>query len=106
MRGQSHNVTDPVKSPLVSATKVQRAPAAALLVDRTALSTAQDKNDALAVTTTLETAVRTDVGPIPAMARIERGGASDPVSALRRSGYRARVASIFPAVRGAGGGPV
>ncbi|MFL5136347.1 MAG: L-rhamnose catabolism isomerase, partial [Microvirga sp.] len=47
MLDQSHNVTDPIESLMLSATEVQRAYAAALLVDRKALQGYQDDNDAL-----------------------------------------------------------
>ena len=106
MLDQSHNVTDPIESLMVSAMEVQRAYAQALLVDRKALDGFQDGNDALMATTTLKTAFRTDVEPILAMARLESGGAIDPVSTYRASGYRARAAEVRPAVSGAGGGIV
>ena len=73
----------------VSAMEVQRAYAQALLVDRTALDGYQDDNDALMATQTLKAAFRTDVEPILAMARLQKGGAIDPVAAYRASGYRA-----------------
>ena len=47
MLDQSHNVTDPIESLMLSAVEVQRAYAAALLVDRQALEGYQDDNDAL-----------------------------------------------------------
>ena len=106
MLDQSHNVTDPIESLMVSATEVQRAYAQALLVDRAALAGYQDENDALMATTTLKHGFRTDVEPILAMARLEGGGAIDPVAAYRASGYRAQVAQQRPAVSGAGGGIV
>ena len=106
MLDQSHNVTDPIESLMVSAMAVRRAYAQALLVDRTALAGFQDDNDALMATTTLQTAFRTDVEPILAMARMEAGGAIDPVATYRASGHRAEVAEIRPAVSGAGGGIV
>ncbi|MES2967713.1 MAG: L-rhamnose catabolism isomerase [Pseudomonadota bacterium] len=106
MLDQSHNVTDPIESLMVSATEVQRAYAAALLVDRAALAGCQDGNDALMATATLKAAFRTDVEPILAMARLEKGGAIDPVATYRAAGYRARVAAIRPKVSGAGGGIV
>lgn len=106
MLDQSHNVTDPIESLMVSATEVQRAYAQALLVDRTALAGYQDGNDALMATTTLKRGFRTDVEPILAMARLESGGAIDPVAAYRASGYRARVADVRPKVTGGGGGIV
>lgn len=106
MLDQSHNVTDPIESLMVSATEVQRAYAQALLVDRAALVGFQDTNDALMATTTLKSGFRTDVEPILAMARLDQGGAIDPVAAYRASGYRAQVAAERPAVSGAGGGIV
>ena len=106
MLDQSHNVTDPIESLMVSATEVQRAYAHALLVDREALVGFQDVNDALMATTTLKHGFRTDVESILAMARFENGGAIDPVAAYRLSGYRASVADVRPASSGAGGGIV
>jgi L-rhamnose isomerase/sugar isomerase len=106
MLDQSHNVTDPIESLMVSAMEVQRAYAQALLVDRAALSAYQDGNDALMATTTLKRAFRTDVEPILAMARVDAGGAVDPVATYRASGYRAAVAAVRPRVTGAGGGIV
>ncbi|WP_424930367.1 L-rhamnose catabolism isomerase [Amaricoccus tamworthensis] len=106
MLDQSHNVTDPIESLMVSAMEVQRAYAQALLVDRNALNDFQEENDALMATTTLKRGFRTDVEPILAMARIENGGAIDPVATYRASGYRAKVAGERPAVSGAGGGIV
>ncbi len=106
MLDQSHNVTDPIESLMVSATEVQRAYAQALLVDRTALVGFQEDNDALMATTTLKHGFRTDVEPVLAMARLENGGAIDPVAVYRASGYRAQVAAERPAVSGAGGGIV
>ena len=47
MIDQSHNVTDPIESLMVSAIEVQRAYAQALLVDREALEAAQDDNDVM-----------------------------------------------------------
>jgi len=106
MLDQSHNVTDPIESLMTSAMEVQRAYAQALLVDRKTLESCQEDNDALMATTTLKTAFRTDVEPVLAMARLESGGAIDPISTYRAAGYRAKVAEIRPEVSGAGGGIV
>lgn len=106
MLDQSHNVTDPIESLMLSAVEVQRAYAQALLVDRQALRGFQDENDALMATQALKAAFRTDVEPILAMARFEGGGAIDPVGAYRAAGYRAKVAGERPAVAGGGGGIV
>ena len=106
MLDQSHNVTDPIESLMLSAVEVLRAYGAALLVDREALAGYQDDNDALMATQTLKTAFRTDIDPILAMARLQAGGAIDPVAAYRASGYRKKVAAERPAVASGGGGIV
>ena len=106
MLDQSHNVTDPIESLMLSAVEVQRAYAQNLLVDRELLEAAQDSNDALAATQALKQAFRTDVEPILAMARLKKGGAIDPVATYRKAGYRQKVAAIRPAVTGGGGGIV
>lgn len=104
MLDQSHNVTDPIESLMTSAMEVQRAYAQALLVDRRALEGYQDTNDALMATATLKAGFRTDVESILAMARFEKHGAIDPVSAYRASRYREKVSLERPTVSGAGGG--
>jgi len=106
MLDQSHNVTDPIESLMLSAAEVQRAYAQALLVDRKALEGFQEDNDALLATQTLKTAYRTDVEPILAMARLQGGGAIDPVAAYRASHYRAKVAAERPMAAAGGGGIV
>ncbi|WP_193336570.1 L-rhamnose catabolism isomerase [Devosia beringensis] len=106
MLDQSHNVTDPIESLMLSASDVQRAYAQALLVDRKELAAAQQGNDALAATQALRLAYRTDVEPILAMARYDHGGAIDLLGSYRASGYRAKVAAVRPAVEGGSGGIV
>ncbi|WP_377278337.1 L-rhamnose catabolism isomerase [Rhizobium sp. R86522] len=106
MIDQSHNVTDPIESLISSANEIRRAYAQALLVDRAALGGYQNDNDALMASETLKRAYRTDVEPILAEARRRAGGAIDPVATYRASGYRARVATERPAVKGGSGGIV
>jgi L-rhamnose isomerase/sugar isomerase len=106
MIDQSHNVTDPIESLIASANEIRRAYAQALLVDRTALEGFQSGNDALMATETLKRAYRTDVEAILAEARRRSGGAIDPVATYRASGYRSRIASERPAVKGGSGGIV
>ena len=84
MLDQSHNVTDPIESLMVSAMEVQRAYAQALLVDRAVLEGCQEANDALMATLTLKAAFRTDVEPILALARLEKGGGDRPGRGLPR----------------------
>ena len=106
MLDQSHNVTDPIESLMSSAIEVQRAYVQASLVDRVALAAYQDSNDALMASATLKAAFRTDVEPILAMARLQAGGAIDPIGVYRASAYRAAVAAVRPRVSGMGGGIV
>ena len=106
MIDQSHNVTDPIESLMISACEIQRAFVQASLVDRAALDGYQGDNDALMASATLRAAFRTDVEPILAMARLRKGGAIDPIATYRASGYRAEVAAIRPKVSGGGGGIV
>lgn len=106
MLDESHNVTDPLESMMASATEVVRAYAQALLVDRTALLAHQEANDALMASETLKRGFRTDVEPILAQARLEKGAAIDPLATFRACGYRARIGRERPAVSGAGGGIV
>ncbi|UVC08127.1 L-rhamnose catabolism isomerase [Rhizobium sp. TH2] len=106
MLDQSHNVTDPIESLMTSAMEVCRAYAQALIVDRKALGEYQEGGDALLAYETLKRAFRTDVEPILAMARLEQGGAINPVAAYRTSGYRKKVGDERPAVTGSGGGIV
>ncbi len=106
MLDQSHNVTDPIESLMTSAIELQRAYAQALLVDRQVLADYQQQNDALMAAQTLKRAFTTDVQPILARARLQKGAAIDPVSAYRRSNYRLECASKRPASQSFGGGIV
>ncbi|MFV0382580.1 MAG: sugar isomerase, partial [Paracoccus sp. (in: a-proteobacteria)] len=106
MIDQSHNVTDPIESLMVSACEIQRAFVQASLVDRAALRDCQQANDALMAAATLRAAFRTDVEPILAMARLRAGAAIDPVATFRASDYRAKVAELRPRAKGGGGGIV
>jgi L-rhamnose isomerase / sugar isomerase len=92
MIDQSHNVTDPIESMLSSAEAIVGAYAKALLIDRGALEAAQQANDVMAAFQILRQAYRTDVTPILARARIDAGGAQEPIAAYRDSGWRERKA--------------
>lgn len=99
MLDQSHNVTDPIESLIESAAAVQRALAQALLVDRDALTAAQETNDALGAARLLREATQIDVEPIVQMVRAGGGGAIDPITVYRASGYRKRQANARTAER-------
>ena len=106
MLDQSHNVTDPIESLIVSAVEVQRAYAQALLVDRPALEAAQNADDVMAALRIFKAGFVTDVSPILAEARRRAGGAIDPIAVYRASNYRAHKANERPAAAGSSSGIV
>jgi L-rhamnose isomerase/sugar isomerase len=106
MLDQSHNVTDPIESLMSSAIELQRAYAQALLVDRAQLSAYQQGNDVMRANQALKRAFNTDVQPILARARIDKGAAIDPLYTYRASAYRDQCARSRPAVAGASSGIV
>lgn len=106
MLDQSHNVTDPIESLMLSAVEVSRAYVQALLVDRDKLFEAQKNGDALLALSTLKEAFTTDVSPILATARAESGGAIEPLNTYRASNYRNIKAKERPAKLGISAGIV
>jgi L-rhamnose isomerase/sugar isomerase len=106
MLDQSHNVTDPIESLMVSAVELTRACVQAHLVDRDELTEYQDGNDPVMALHMLRQAFTTDVSPILAMARYLAGGAIDPIATYRASGYRARTVAARPAALRLGAGIV
>ncbi len=103
---QSHNVTDPIESLMTSAVSVQRSYIQALLVDRPSLSIHQQSNDAIMASQTLKDAFETDVTPILQMARLNAGGAIDPLGCYRAFDYRNGLATNRPAITSSGSGIV
>ena len=101
MLDQSHNVTDPIESLVMSAIELSRAYVQAHLVDRAALTEAQEKCDPLIALATLKQAFTTDVSSILAIARERAGGAMDPIATYRESGYRQHKAEERPSKVGA-----
>ncbi len=97
MLDQSHNVTDPIESLMMSVIEVVRAYVQAHLVDREALTAAQDRCDAIEALAILKRAFTTDVSPILAIARARAGGAIDPIATYRASRYREQKARERPA---------
>jgi L-rhamnose isomerase/sugar isomerase len=92
MIDQSHNIEPKIEAMVQSVINVQIAHAKALLVDRPRLKAAQESGDVLAAHRVLTDAFETDVRPLLAAARLALGLDPDPIAALRRSGYVARVA--------------
>lgn len=88
MIDQSHNITDPIESLLASAEAIVSSFLKAEAVEREALAEAQAANDVMGAFLSLRRAYNADVGPIVALARIEAGGAADPIALYRSSGWR------------------
>ena len=101
MLDQSHNVTDPIESLMLSAIELVRAYVQAHLVDRDALKDAQETCDPLLALSVLKQAFTTDVSAILAVARERAGGAIDPLTTYRQSGYRRHKAEERPITKGA-----
>jgi L-rhamnose isomerase/sugar isomerase len=92
MLDQCHNIEGKVPAEIRSVMNVQEATAKALLVDREALSAAQQEGDVLGANSVLMDAFATDVRPLLAELREEMGLDPDPLAAYARSGHAERVA--------------
>ncbi|TBH70475.1 sugar isomerase [Aquirufa antheringensis] len=84
----SHNVKDPLEDLLQSVEAIQIAYAQALLVDRAALEAAREANDVVRCQEILQAVFRTDVRALVAQARLELGGALDPIALYRQEKMR------------------
>jgi L-rhamnose isomerase/sugar isomerase len=84
----SHNVKDPLEDLLQSVEAIQIAYAQALLVDRVALEAAREANDVVRCQEILQAVFRTDVRALVAQARLELGGALDPIAMFREQKMR------------------
>ena len=87
----SHNLKDPLEDLIQSLEAIRIAYAQALLVDRKALETAQMENDVTRCQEILQAAYRTDVRPLVAEARMQSGGAIDPIGLYRQTGGKKRI---------------
>ena len=79
----SHNVKDPLEDLIQSLEAIQEAYAKALLVDQDELKAAQQENDVVKCQEILQNAYRTDVRPLLENARLNAGGALNPIKAYR-----------------------
>ncbi len=80
----SHNIKDPLEDILQSLEAILIAYAQALLIDQNKLKNAQMNNDVVLCQEILQDAYRTDVRPLIAQARIDNGGANNPLEAYRK----------------------
>ncbi len=79
----SHNIKDPLEDLLQSLEAILEAYAKALLIDQVALKEAQLNHDVVLCQEILQNAYRTDVRPLLQKARLELGGALNPMSSYR-----------------------
>lgn len=84
----SHNIKDPLEDLMQSLDAIQESYAKALLVDQAALKAAQEDNDVVKCQEILHNAYRTDVRPLLEKARLNRGGAINPIAAYRQLDLR------------------
>ena len=84
----SHNVKDPLEDLMQSVEAIQIAYSQALLVDRKALEVAREANDVVRCQEILQAVFRTDVRALVAQARLELGGALDPIALFREDKMR------------------
>ncbi|MGW8064226.1 L-rhamnose isomerase [Streptomyces ziwulingensis] len=93
MLDQCHNIEAKIPAIIRSVMNVQEATAKALLIDDEALAAAQAEGDVLASNAVLMDAYNTDVRPLLAEIREEKGLRPDPVAAYRASGWQERIAA-------------
>jgi L-rhamnose isomerase/sugar isomerase len=91
MLDQCHNIEDKVPGQIRSVLNVQEMTARALLLDRDALAVAQDSGDVLGAQQIFMDAFYTDVRPLLATWREERGLPADPMRAYADSGYQQEI---------------
>jgi L-rhamnose isomerase / sugar isomerase len=91
MLDQCHNIEEKIPGQIRSVLNVQEMTARALLVDRAALSAAQDAGDVLEANGILMDAFYTDVRSNLAGWRESRGLPADPIAAYKASGYREKI---------------
>ncbi|TFD61285.1 L-rhamnose isomerase [Cryobacterium sp. Hh7] len=93
MLDQCHNMEEKIPGQIRSVLNVQEMTARALLVDREALTIAQNAGDVLGANGILMDAFYTDVRGDLGSWRESRGLAADPMKAFAASGYQARISS-------------
>lgn len=92
MIDQSHNIEPKLEAMLVSILNCQTAYAKALIVDWKDLREFQASGDVLGAQQKYVEAFETDVRPLLAQVRIEKGLNPDPIAAYRADGYAKKVA--------------
>lgn len=93
MLDQCHNIEPKIPGQIRSIMNVQESVAKAALVDQAALSKAQAAGDVLGANAIFMDAYNSDVRPLVAAWRTERGLDPDPIAAYAASGYAERIRS-------------
>ena len=106
MMDQSHNVTDPIESLILSSNEIALCFTKSLLVDYDLLNELQDANDTIGTMQLLKTAFNTDVNPIVSMARYENSNAIDPISIYRSLNYKQNKSKVRTSSKGSSSGIV
>ena len=106
MMDQSHNVTDPIESLILSSNEIALCFTKSLLVDYDHLNELQDANDTTGAMQLLKTAFNTDVNPIVSMARYENSNAIDPISIYRSLNYKQNKSKVRKSSKGSSSGIV
>ena len=106
MIDQSHNVTDPIESLILSSNEIALCFTKSLLVDYDLLNELQDANDTIGAMQLLKTAFNTDVNPIVSMARYENSNAIDPISIYRSLNYKQNKSKVRKSSKGSSSGIV
>jgi len=102
MIDQTHNIEPKIEAMLFSVMNLQEACAKALLVDRAALTESRHSGDVLGAHRLLHDAYSTDVRPLCSKVREDLGGAADPTTTFKESGYAERMAEERGQGAGAG----
>jgi len=87
----SHNIKDPIEDLLQSVESIMQTYAKALFIDQSALAHARQNNDVALAQELLQDAYLTDVRPLVAEARLQSGGALDPLGFYREYGIRQKL---------------
>ena len=106
MMDQSHNVTDPIESLILSSNEIVNCYAKSLLVNYNVLEEYQNKNDAIKAMQLLKNAFNTDVSSITAMARLENSHAINPIQVYRTLNYKQTKSKIRVTNKGSSSGIV
>ncbi len=84
----SHNTKDPLEDLMQSVNMILTTYAKALLVDRKALTAAQEENDVVHAEEILKDTFQIDVRPLVAEAMLQKGGAIKPLDVFRAANVR------------------